>query len=84
MSNDLITMEEMEDILAEKQSSVKARCLLMGPVWRSINGGYLDTFIKMMCIMQVLPNKACELLSREICANLNISSEMITNLLSKL
>ena len=84
VSNDLITMEEMEDIMSEKGTTMKARALLMGPIWRSIRGGYPDAFIKLLCIMQVLPNKACAVLSREVCVKLNISDEKIANSLSKL
>jgi len=83
VSNDLITIEEMQDILTEKKSSTKARSLLMGPLWRSINGGYPDTFIKVLCIMQRLPNEACTALSREICVKLNITNEMAADVLSE-
>ena len=84
VSNDLITMGEMEDILSEKGTTMKACALLMGPIWRSINGGYPDAFIKLLCIMQALPNKACAVLSREVCVKLNISDEKIANSISKL
>ena len=78
VSNELVTMEEMEVILAEKRSSMKARSLLMG-MWRSVSGGYQDSFVKILCLMQMLPNEACTSLSREICVKLGIHSETITN-----
>lgn len=77
VSNGLVTMEEMEEILTEKTSLGKSRSLLRGPIWRAINGGYPDSFIKMLCVMRLLQNKACATLSKEICDYLNISSEMI-------
>ena len=77
VSNGLITMEEMEEILTEKTSQKKSRSLLRGPIWRSISGGYRDSFIKMLCIMQLLRNKPCVALSQEICGELDISSDMI-------
>ena len=77
VSNELITMEEMEEILTEKTSQKKSRSLLQGPIWRSISGGYQDTFIKMLCIMQLLQNKPCIALSQEICGELDMSSDMI-------
>ena len=77
VSNGIITMEEMEEILTEKTSQKKSRSLLRGPIWRSISGGYRDSFIKMLCIMQLLRNKPCVALSQEICGELDITSDMI-------
>ena len=75
VNNGIVAMEGVS--LAEKTSLEKSCDLLKGPIWRSINEGYPDSFIKMLCIMQLLQNKACVSLSKEICVKLNISSEMV-------
>jgi len=77
VSNELITMEEMEDILAEKTSSNKARALLRGPVWRSIEVGCLITFTGLLCLMRSSPSQACVLLSKDICEKLHISDKSV-------
>lgn len=50
VSNELVTMEEMEVILAEKRSYMteeKARRFISnGNRWRSVSGGYQDSFVK--------------------------------------
>ena len=76
VNNGIVTMEAVS--LATEKTSLEKLCgLLKGPIWRSISEGYPDSFIKMLCIMQLLQNKACSSLSKEICVKLDISSEMV-------
>ena len=76
VKNELITVQEMEEISAEKTSSDKARALLRGPVRGSIEGGCTITFIRLLCIIRSL-NQACVQLSEDICTRLHISGKII-------
>jgi len=77
LSCEIITMDEMEEIEAKETPSLKARALLKGPVWRAINGGFPDTFVKLLCLMHLLRVRSCEELSEEIRASLSIPNKMI-------
>ena len=77
LRNKLITKQEMEEISAEKTPSSKTRALLLGPVRGSIEGECTITFIRLLCVMRSLSNQACVLLSKDICAQLQISTKMI-------
>jgi len=79
LSCEVITMDEMEEIEAKETSSLKAHALLKGPVWRAINGGFPDTFVRLICLMRLLRVRSCEELSEEIRASLSISSKMISD-----
>ena len=76
VSNDVITIREMDDVLAEKTTFRQARALLNGPIWGAISGGYPQAFITLLCILR--PIRSCETLCEEICTNLNISMEVMT------
>jgi len=80
VSSEVITMDEMDEIEAKETSLAKARTLLRGPVWRSVNGGYPDTFVRLLCVMRSLRVRSCEKLSEEICNNLDISNEEVSEL----
>ena len=77
VSNEVITMREMEDVLAEKTTFRQARVLLNGPIWRAISGGYPQAFVTFLCVLHTI--RSCETLCEEICTRLNISSEVMTN-----
>ena len=82
VNNELITVQEMEEISAEKTSSSRARALLRGPVRGSIEGGCTITFIRLLCIMRSL-NQVCVQLSEDICTRLQISGKIIEDELSR-
>ena len=73
VSNEVITMREMEDVLAERTTFRQARALLNGPIWRAISGGYPQAFITFLCVLHSI--RSCELLCEEICTKLNVSTE---------
>ena len=77
VSNEVITMREMEDVLAERTKFRQARALLNGPIWRAISGGYPQAFVTFLCVLHSI--RSCETLCEEICTRLNISSEVMTN-----
>jgi len=77
VSSEVITMREMEDVLAEKTTFRQARALLNGPMWRSISGGYPEAFVTLLCVLHRI--RSCEALCEEICTNLNISVEAMTS-----
>ena len=72
VSNDVITVREMDDVLAEKTPFRQARALLNGPIWRAISGGYPQAFITLLLILHSI--RSCETLCEEICTKLNKSS----------
>ena len=77
VSNEVITMREMEDVLAERTKFRQARALLNGPIWRAISGGYPQAFVTFLCVLHSIRN--CESLCEEICTKLSISTEILTN-----
>jgi len=77
VSSEVITMREMEDVLAERTTFRQARALLNGPIWRSISGGYPEVFVALLCVLCRI--RSCETLCEEICTKLNISSEVMTS-----
>jgi len=79
----VVTMNEMLNIEAKETTSLKARALLNGPVWRAIDGGYPDTFIRLLCVMRSLRICSCVELCDEICVKLGISSEVISKFSSE-
>jgi len=83
VSNEVITMNEMLEIEAKETNQLKARTLLSGPVWRAIEGGFPDTFVRLLCVMRSLRIRSCVELCDEICMKLGITSEVITELSSE-
>ena len=77
VSNDVITVREMEDILVEKTTFRQARALLNGPIWRSISGGYPNAFVTLLCVLRSI--HSCETLCEAICRQLGISCEVMSN-----
>ena len=77
VSNEVITVREMEDVLTEKTAFRQARALLNGPIWRAINGGYPQSFVRFLCVLHSI--RSCQTLSKEICTKFNISSEEIAS-----
>ena len=69
VSNDVITIREMDDVLAEKTPFRQARALLNGPIWRAISGGYPQAFITLLLVLHSI--RSCEILCEEICTKLN-------------
>ena len=76
VSKEVITMREMEDILAEKTTFRQARALLNWPIWRAISGGYPQAFVTFLCVLNSI--RSCESLCEEICTKLNVSTEVIS------
>ena len=76
VSNEVITMFEMEDVLAERTTFRQARALLNGPIWRAISGGYPQAFVTFLCVLHSI--RSCESLCEEISTKLNISAEVIS------
>ena len=76
VSNDVITIREMDDVLAEKTTFRQARALLNGPIWGAISGGYPQAFIMLLCVLRSI--RSHETLCEEICTSLNISMEVMT------
>ena len=77
VSNDVITVREMKDILVEKTTFRQARALLNGPIWRAISGGYPKAFVTLLCVLRSV--RSCETLCEEICSKLSISAEVIVS-----
>ena len=77
VSNEVITMREMEDVLAEKTTFRQARALLNGPIWRAISGGYPQAFVTFLCVLHSI--HSCESLCEEICTKLFISAKVMTS-----
>ena len=77
VSNDIITVREMEDILVEKTTFRQARALLNGPIWRAISGGYPKAFITFLYVLHSI--HGCKMLCEEICADLDISTEVLSS-----
>ena len=75
VSNGVITIREMEDVLVEQNTFRQARALLNGPIWRTISGGYPEAFITLLHVLYSI--HSCKLLCEEICVNLKLSSEVI-------
>ena len=94
VSSEVITMDEMDEIEAKETLLAKTRALLRGPIWRAVNGGYPNTFLRLLCViidyiapsyiiygvMRSLRIRSCDELSEEICDKLDISSEVISEL----
>ena len=76
MSTKVISLLEMEDILAEKTTFRQTRALLNGPIWRAISGGYPKAFVTLLCVLRSV--RSCKELSEEIGAKLNITDELIS------
>jgi len=83
ISSEVITMEEMLEIEAKETSSLRARALLSGPIWRAINGGFPDTFVRFLFVMSSLRIQSCKELCEKICLKLGITAEVIAELSSK-
>ena len=77
LSNDIITMQEMENILVERTAFGQAQALLNGPIWRAISGGYPKAFIMFIRVLHCIHR--CESLCNDICTDLNISAEVISS-----
>jgi len=77
VSSEVITIREMDDVLAERTTFRQARALLNGPIWRSISGGYPEVFITLLCVLRHI--RSCEALCEEICTKFNISAEVMTS-----
>ena len=77
VSNETITVREMDDILVEKTAFRQAHALLNGPIWRAISGGCPKVFIAFLCALNSVRN--CETLCEKICSDLNVSTEVIAN-----
>ena len=77
VSNKMISLREMEDVLAEKTTFRQTRALLNGPIWRAISGGYPKAFVTLLCVLRSV--RSCKALSEEISTKLNITAEVITS-----
>ena len=77
VSNKVITVREMEDVLAEKTTFRQARALLNGPIWRSISGGYPKAFVTLLCVLRSIDS--CKALCEDIGTKLNIAAEVMTS-----
>ena len=77
VSNDVITVREMDDILVEKTTFRQARALLNEPIWRAISGGYPKAFVTLLCVLRSV--RSCGILCEEICSKLSISAEGMSN-----
>ena len=77
LSNDIITMQEMEDIRVERTTFCQAQALLNGPIWRAINGGYPKAFVMLLCVLCCI--RSCESLCKDIYTELDISAEVISS-----
>ena len=75
VSNEVITMREMENILAERTKFRQARALLNGPIWGAISGGYPQAFVTFLCVLHFI--RSCETVCEEICAKLSISTDEV-------
>lgn len=73
--NGVVTMEEMKEISSSEE--MKKSRKLLSLIWRSTSGGYPNSFIKILCIMQHLQKENCVALSREIYGHLDIFSDVI-------
>ena len=51
VSNNVITIREMDDVLTEKTTFRRSRALLNGPIWGTISGGYPQAFITLLCVL---------------------------------
>ena len=77
VSNKVISLREMDDVLAEKTTFRQARALLNGPIWRSISGGYPKAFVTLLCVLR--STSSCEALCEDIGTKLNIAAEVMTS-----
>ena len=77
VSNEMITVHEMNDILVEKTALRQAHALLNGPIWRAISGGCPKVFIAFLCALNSV--RSCKTLCEEICSDLDVSTEVIAN-----
>ena len=74
VSNGVITVHEMEEILAEKTSIAKAQVLLSKHIFKGISAGCLEVLTILLSVMCYSGNHACLVLSKEICDKLNIAA----------
>ena len=77
VSNDVITIREMEDIRVEKTSLRRAEALLNGPIYRAIKVGYPKPFITFLYVLHSI--HGCKMLCEEICTDLDISTEVLSS-----
>ena len=84
LSIEVITMDQKEEIQAKETSGMRACTLLDGPIWSGINSGYPDAFIRLLCLMRLIHNPSCEKLSEEISGHLNISDDVIKEVMSSI
>ena len=77
VSNDVITIREMEEILVEKTSLRQAQALLNGPIYRAIKVGYPKPFITFLYVLHSI--HGCKMLCEEICTDLDISTEVLSS-----
>ena len=78
VSNEVITVREMEDVLAERTTFRQACTLLNGTIYRAISGGYPQPFVTFLCVLHCI--RSCKTLCEEICTKLNISTEVMTSI----
>ena len=74
VSNEVITVHEMEEILAEKTSIAKARALLNRHIFKGISAGCPEVLTTLLSVMRHLNDHTCKALSKEMCARLNIAT----------
>ena len=78
VSTNVITIDEMAEIMAEATSGEMARgrvgVLLYGHIWKGIIAGCVEVFTKLLDVMRCIDNHRCEELSNEICAKLEINT----------
>ena len=77
VSNDVITVREMEDIRVEKTSLRQAQALLNGPIWRAIRVCYPKPFITFLYVLHSI--HGCKMLCEEMCTDLCISTEILSS-----
>ena len=78
VSNEVITLHEMEEILAEKTSIAKARVLLRH-IFKGISAGCPEVLSTLLSVMRHLNDHTCKALSKEMCARLNIATSKDTS-----
>ena len=78
VSTNVITIDEVAEIMAEGTSGETARVqvgvLLYGHIWKGICAGCAEVFTKLLHVMRSVDNHRCEQLSLEICAKLEINA----------
>ena len=79
VSNEVITLHEMEEILAEKTSIAKARALLNRHIFKGISAGCPEVLTTLLSVMCHLNDHTCKALAKEMCARLNIATSKDTS-----